>query len=103
VYFTYVDYVNFFNGETAPSGSRPPHCRSYMITLRHSTLDRTPLDEWSARRRNLYRTTHNTHSRQTSIHPVEIKPKIPASKWSQSHAVDNEASGMVNRNLIKKS
>ena len=34
-----------------------------MIALRHTTIDRTPLDEWSARRRNLYLSKHNTHAR----------------------------------------
>jgi hypothetical protein len=33
----------------------------------HSTVGRTSLDEWSARRRDLYLTTHNTDNRQTSI------------------------------------
>jgi hypothetical protein len=33
----------------------------------HATLGWTPLDEGSARRRNLYLTTHNTHKRQTSM------------------------------------
>jgi len=32
---------------------------------RHTTVGRTPLDEWSARRRDLYLTTHNTHIRET--------------------------------------
>jgi len=36
---------------------------------RRSTVGRTPLDEWSARRRDLYLTTHNTQNRQTSIPP----------------------------------
>jgi len=30
-------------------------------------VSRTPLDEWSARRRDLYLTTHNIHNRQTSM------------------------------------
>jgi hypothetical protein len=34
--------------------------RGFTITLRHTTLGRTPLDEGSARRRDLYLTTHNT-------------------------------------------
>jgi len=34
-------------------------------TQRCTTVDRTPLDEWAARRRDLYWTTHNTHNRQT--------------------------------------
>ena len=45
---------------------------------RRTTVNRTPLDEWSARRRDLYLTTHNTHNRQTSMPPVGFEPKIPA-------------------------
>jgi len=37
-----------------PRGRRPPHYRGFMITLIHTTLFRTPLDEGSARRRDLY-------------------------------------------------
>jgi len=32
-------------------------------TQRRTTVGRTPFDEWSARRRDLYLTTHNTHNR----------------------------------------
>ena len=32
-----------------------------------TTLGTTPLDEWSDRRRDLYLTTHNTHTRQISM------------------------------------
>ena len=39
-------------------------------TRRRTTVGRTPLDEWSARRRNLYLTTHDTHNRQISMPPV---------------------------------
>ena len=53
----------------SPSGPRPSLWRS-AIKLRHTTLGRTPLDEWTARRRDLYQTTHNTHKRQTSIPPA---------------------------------
>ena len=35
--------------------------RGFTITLRHITFGRTPLDEWSVRRRDLYLTTNNTH------------------------------------------
>jgi len=31
-----------------------------------TSVCRTPLDEWSARRRDFYLTTQNTHNRQTS-------------------------------------
>ena len=39
-------------------------------TQRRTTVGRTPLDELSARRRDRYLTTHNTHNRQTSMSPV---------------------------------
>ena len=37
--------VVFFHDATTPSGPRPPHFLDFMITLRHSTVGRTPLDE----------------------------------------------------------
>jgi hypothetical protein len=42
-----------------PVGQGPPHYRGFTITLRHTTFGRTPLDEGSARRRELCLTTHN--------------------------------------------
>ena len=53
---------------TTPSGPGPPHYRGFTITLRHTTLSRTPLDEWSARRRDLYLTTHNTTDLHLTSH-----------------------------------
>ena len=55
------------HGATTPSGEGRPHYRGFTILLRHTTLGRTPLDKWSARRRDLYLTAHNTHNRQTWI------------------------------------
>ena len=43
---------------------------------RRTTIDRTPLDEWSARRRDLYMTTHNTHYRRTFTSAVGSEPTI---------------------------
>jgi len=45
-------------------------------TLRRTTVGRTPLDERSARRRDLYLTTHDTHNRQIPMPPVGFEPKI---------------------------
>jgi len=42
--------------------------RSHSVT--HAIIGRTPLDEWSARRRDLYLTTYNTHNRETSMPPT---------------------------------
>ena len=47
-------------------------------TQRRSTVGRTPLDEWPARRRDLYLTTHDTHNRQISMPPVGFEPPISA-------------------------
>jgi len=52
------------------------------------TPGRTPLDEWSARRWDLYLTTHNTHKRQTSMPPAGFEPTIPASERLQTYALD---------------
>jgi len=71
--------VNFiFHGETAPSGPGSPHYPGFTITLTHTTLGRA-LDERSARRRDLYLTTHNTHKGQKSMPPAGFAPAFPAS------------------------
>jgi len=44
----------------------------------HTTFGRTPLDEWWARRRDLYLTTHNTHNRQISMLRRDSNPQSPA-------------------------
>ena len=76
----------YFHGMTAPSGPEPPHYRGFTITLKHTTLGRTPLEEWSARRRDLYLTTHNTHKKHAYMVPAGFEPVIPASEWPQTHA-----------------
>jgi hypothetical protein len=40
-----------------------PHSRGFYNTQRRAAGGRTPLDEWSARRRDLYLTTQNTNDR----------------------------------------
>jgi len=41
---------------------------------RHTTVGRTPLEEWPVRRRDFYLTTHNTHNRKTSVPSWVSKP-----------------------------
>jgi hypothetical protein len=53
-------------------------------TQRRTTVGRTPLDEWSARRSDLYLTTQNTHNRQTSMPPVGFEPTISAGERPQT-------------------
>ena len=68
-------------------------------TQRRITVGRTPLDEWSARRRDLYLTTQNIHSRQTSMPPVEFEPTISAGERPQTYALDRTATGLYRWHL----
>jgi hypothetical protein len=62
-------------------------------TQRHTTVGRTPLDEWSARRKDLYLTIHNVHNRPTTMPPVEFEPTISAGKRPQTYVLDRAAIG----------
>ena len=53
-------------------------------TQRRTTVGRTPLDEWSASRRDLYLTTHDTHNRQISMPPVGFELTISAGERPQA-------------------
>ena len=76
--FCHVKLRTFSHGATAPGGPGRPRCWGFEIILRHTTLDRTLLDELSARRRDLYLTIHNTHNRQTFMLPVGFKTQKPS-------------------------
>ena len=67
--------------------------RSHPLETPHSV--EAPLAEWSARRRDIYLTTHSTHKKQTglSIPPAGLEPTIPASERPQTHALDGAATG----------
>ena len=55
-------------------------------TQRRTTAGRTPLDERSARRRDLYLTTHDTRNRQISMPPVGFEPAISAGERPQARS-----------------
>jgi hypothetical protein len=63
-------------------------------TQRRNTVCRTPLDEWSARPKDLYMTTHKTRQRQTSMPPRGFEPTILADECPQTLALDCAASGI---------
>ena len=73
---------------------------SFSMIHDHTTLGRTPLDEWSARRRDLYPKTHNTHKRQTLMTPTGFEPIIPGSERPQNHALDSAATRIGSKNLV---
>jgi len=49
------------------------------LTMKNSILGRTPLDEGSVLRRDLYLTTHNTQVREASVPPAGFEAANPAS------------------------
>jgi len=86
-------YFSFYLAPQPPSGPGPPYSRGFTITLRRITVGRTLLDEWSARRRDFYFITHNTHNKQTSMPPVGFEPIISAGDRPQTYALDRAATG----------
>jgi len=57
-------------------------------TQRRTTFGKTPLDEWSARTRDRYLTTHNTQNRQTFVPPVGFETTISAGERPQTYALE---------------
>ena len=57
------------------------------------TFGRTPLDEGSARRREVYQTAQNNHNRQTFMSPAGFETAIPANERPQTHALDRAPTG----------
>ena len=72
------------------SGFWPPLSRFLDHTQRRATLGRTPLNEWSGRRRDLNLTTHNTHNRQTAMPSVGFEPTISAGERPYSSSPSQE-------------
>ena len=87
----------FFCGAAAQRELWPPHSWGFLDhAQRRTTIGRTALDEWSARRRDLYLTTHNTHNRQTSMPRVGFEPTISSGERPQIYALDRAATGTGN-------
>jgi len=85
--------VCLFLARQPPSGPGPPHSWGFLdYTQRRTTVGRTPLDKWSARRRDLYLTTHITYKKQTSMSPVGFKT-LSAGERPQTYALDRAATG----------
>ena len=80
-----------------PWGPTQAMASSFLRFLDHAqrriTVGRTPLDEWSARCRDLYLTTHNNHNRQTSMLTVGFEPTVSGGERPQIYALDLTATG----------
>jgi len=87
-------YICFSPGATAPQWAMSSSFARFLDhTQRHTTVGRTPLDEWSARSKDLYLTTQDTRNRQTSMPPVGFEPKISAGERPKTYALDRAATG----------
>jgi len=64
-----------------------------------TTFGRIPLDEWSARRRDLYLTKRNPHNRPISMSPAGFEPSIAAGQRPQTYALDRPANGTGHRSV----
>ena len=81
----------FFFGATAPQWAMASSFTRFLDhTQRRTTVGRTPPDEWSARRRDLYL----DNSQQTGIMPPEgFEPTISAGERPKTYALDRAATG----------
>ena len=87
-------FLSFF-WRNSPQGTRASSIKRFLDhTQRRTAVCRTPLDEWSARRRDLYLTKHYAHNRQTSMPPVGFEPTISAGERPQTYALDRAVTGM---------
>ena len=92
----------FFHGLTAlvgpgllVDGISRSHSMTHARTLSLSLfLGRNPLDDGSARRRDLYQEWHNTQNRQKAIPLTGFQLSVPARERPQSHALDRKATGI---------
>jgi hypothetical protein len=98
--------------------SKGPHYWGFGITLRHNTLYITPLNEWLARRRDVYWTTCNTRrkhpcpQRDSNPQPPSIargdlwrRPRIRTVNWNvdlcSKRLFDNRADYEIMRKHVQ--
>ena len=83
----------------------PQWARAYWLsrihdhTYWHTTLGMTPLDEWSARSRDLSLTTRYIHERQASMPPEGFKSTILAREHPQTYALEEGSLGAAHINM----
>ena len=91
---TYLFFLFPFLWHRSPTQARATSFFKFLDhTQWHITVGRTPLDEWSARRKDLYLATHNTQNRQTSMSPEGFEPTIPSIGRPQTLALDHPVTG----------
>ena len=79
-------------GRDSPHWARASSFTRFLDrTQRRIAVGRTPVNEWSIRRRDLYLTTHDTHNRHTSMPPVGFEPTLSADERPQTYTLDRAA------------
>jgi hypothetical protein len=74
-YYYYLLFIIFF-GCASHRGLWPPRFTRFLDhTQRRATVGRTPLDEWSARRRDLYLTTHTADKHPCPLWDSNPRPQ----------------------------
>jgi hypothetical protein len=73
VYF-YVKLSTNTSGLNSPGGPKPTHHGCFSITHKYITFGMTPLEEWSGHRKDIYKTTHTTLTRDTQ--PCHVGSRI---------------------------
>jgi hypothetical protein len=113
VCYKYISYY-YFLWFCSPALSMASSTRFRDHTQRRATVGRTPLDEWSARRRDLFLIIHNTNKRQTSMPPVgffllftisayTIKCTISRLQYDRKHTLATPVLALHYESLIPRS
>jgi hypothetical protein len=85
--------------QSSPLGSKALEGQDFLTVQDprwRTTFCGTPLDEWTACRRDLYPTTHKTKNMQTSMPPAGFESTFPTSERPQTLALDRAATGNTN-------
>jgi hypothetical protein len=86
LFFYLFLFIYLFILSQIPQWARAPSFTRFLDhTQRRTTVSRTPLYEWSVRRRDLYLTTHNAHNRQTSMLACGFRTHDAAGEWPHGH------------------
>ena len=88
---TLEGYVSPLHVSTAPVGLGVP---TVEVPTTHSDTPQSVGYERSARRRDLYPTTHNNHTRQKTMPSAGLEPVIPERQRPQTQHLDRTATGI---------
>jgi len=105
---TFVTILNthpqsfFFIWRDSPQWARASSFPRFLDhTQWRTTVGRIPLDEWSARRRDLYLATQNTNNRHTCTSLAGFEPTVSTDERPQTCTLDGAATGTGFHDLLE--